>query len=56
MTNYQSALERVKRANSVHEIERLEQSLSRVYDAGQLTERELARLFVKTFEKLATLN
>lgn len=56
MTNYQSALGRIKRANTKAELAKLELSFCRVYDAGQLTTSELSRLSVKIMEKQSKLD
>lgn len=43
-TNYTSAKERIKKANTQYDLSKLDESFTRVYNAGQLTPNELARL------------
>lgn len=52
-TSYQSALRRIKAADTAEKLRKVEDGLARVYDAGHLTAPELDRLYTLTFEKLA---
>ena len=52
-TNFQSARERIMAAKTLEEFARCEQMIVRVYDAGQITLRELSRLDVLIMERKA---
>jgi hypothetical protein len=52
MTNYQSALARLNKAATAEELNRLERSFERVYNAGCFTVSEYARLDRKLVDKL----
>lgn len=54
-SNYQSAIKRINEANSVEALKRLEKSFERIYNAGQFTPSELAKLDTKIMEKIARL-
>ena len=56
MTNYQSALARFKKATTAEELNRLERSLERVYNAGCFTVSEYARLDRKLVARLWDLS
>lgn len=53
-TNYQSLLEKVNAASTKEEFKRIEKLCTTIYNAGQLTPKELSRLDVKIME-LSTL-
>jgi hypothetical protein len=55
MTNYQTLLKRIKAAKNKRELLRIDQSATRVYDAGQLTQSEFSRVCVKVMEKIAVI-
>ena len=48
---YKSALQRLNKANTIEELERLERSLERIYNAGFLTVSEYGRLDLKLIHK-----
>jgi hypothetical protein len=48
---YKSALQRLNKANTIQELERLERSLERIYNAGFLTVSEYGRLDLKLIHK-----
>ena len=48
---YKSALKRLNKANTSQELERLERSLERIYNAGFLTVSEYGRLDLKLIHK-----
>jgi hypothetical protein len=52
MTNYQSALVRLNKAATAEELNRLERSFERVYNAGCFTVSEYVRLDRKLVDKL----
>ena len=54
-TNEVSAMRRIERADTVADLQRLERSLQRLYDAGILTQSEYARLDGKLFDKIARI-
>lgn len=51
LTNYQSALARLSRANTPEDYAKLDASLDRCYNAGVLTVSEYERLTVKLMMK-----
>jgi len=53
--NYKLMIERIKAANTVEVLSRLEKSCVRLYDAGIFNEKELSRLDVKIMEKIALI-
>lgn len=53
MTNYKTMSQRIRDAKSTAELKKLEQSLIRIYNAGQLSVNEFARLDVKIMESIA---
>ena len=44
MSNYQSAIERIKKANTLQDLFRVGEGLERVHKIGHLTDNELSRL------------
>jgi hypothetical protein len=48
---YKAALQRLNKANTSQELERLERSLERIYNAGFLTVSEYGRLDLKLIHK-----
>jgi hypothetical protein len=52
-TNFQSFSARIKGANTVESLQKLEKSLDRLYNAGQLSVNEYKRLDTQIFEKIA---
>ena len=53
MTNeYKSALDRLARAYTAQDLEQLENSFIRLYNAGIFTEREFMRLDAKIADKM----
>lgn len=50
MTNYQSAIKRLKRCKGINEVNQVLDGFTRVYNAGFLTESELQRLDAKAFD------
>ena len=50
MTNYQSAIKRLKKCKGINEINQALDGFDRVYNAGFLTESELQRLDAKAFD------
>lgn len=55
MTNYQSALTRLRKASTVEDLKKLDKSFTRIYDAGFFTVSEYARLDAKLFDKKLAL-
>ena len=56
MTNYQSAIKRIKQADTIEKLKRLEKSFDRIYSAGFLTVSELTRLDWKLCDKKDRIN
>ena len=56
MTNYQSAIKRIKQADTIKKLESLEKSFNRVYSAGFLTVSEFTRLDLKLCDKKDRIN
>jgi hypothetical protein len=56
MTNYQSAIQRIRDANTVPDLQKLEKSFVRIYNAGHFTVNELKRLDTKLMEKIARVD
>jgi hypothetical protein len=54
-SEYNSAVLRVNKANTKEELNKLEKSLIRCYNAGVLNEKELSKLDEKIMHKLALL-
>lgn len=50
MSNYQSAIKRLKRCKGINEVNQALDGFDRVYNAGFLTESELQRLDAKAFD------
>ena len=50
-TNYQSAIDRVNRCKSIHEVFKLEKSLERLWEAGMFTDSEFQRIDAKLMNK-----
>jgi hypothetical protein len=48
---YKAALERLNKANTIQELERLERSFERIYNAGFFTVTEYGRLDLKLMNK-----
>tara|TARA_S200002703_G_scaffold69544_1_gene60331 strand:+ start:1868 stop:2086 length:219 start_codon:yes stop_codon:yes gene_type:complete len=48
---YKTALQRLKKANTIEELSRLDRSFERVYKAGFLTVNEYSRLVTKLADK-----
>lgn len=55
MTNYQSAIKRIQKAETETQFRKLEKSFMNLYNAGQLTVSEYKRLDSKLFDKLIEL-
>lgn len=55
MTNYQTALDRIKRAQDTHALQKLDKSLERLYACGAFTVSEYMRLDIKLVDKLALM-
>jgi hypothetical protein len=55
MTNYQTAVNRIKRAKSEHDLDRLNNSFQNCHKYGLLTDAEYMRLDSKIVEKLITI-
>lgn len=49
-------IEKIKAANAVEVLNRLERSCVRLYDAGIFNEKELAKLDSKIMEKLSLID
>jgi len=50
MSNYKSAIDRLKRCESLGDIERALDGFKRVHQVGHLTDSELRRLDAKAFD------
>lgn len=50
-TNYKALSERIRAATTIADLDRLDRSMTRIYDAGQLTPAELKRLDIKIIDK-----
>ena len=48
---YKTALQRLKKANTIEELSRLDRSFERVYNAGCFTVSEYSRLVTKLTDK-----
>ena len=48
---YKTALQRLKKANTIEELNRLDRSFERVYNAGCFTVSEYSRLVTKLTDK-----
>ena len=55
MTNYQAAVNRIKRATGKHDLDRLNNSFQNCHKYGLLTDAEYMRLDSKILEKLITI-
>jgi len=55
MTNYASAVKRIKQANTIEALNKLQVSFDRIYNAGQFTVSELSRLDLKIVDKIISL-
>ena len=55
MTNYQSAKLRIKKANTIEDLNKLMISFDRVYNVGQLTINEFIKLDNYIMDKLIIL-
>jgi hypothetical protein len=51
MTNYQSAIKRIKQADTIEKLKSLDKSFDRIHQAGFLTDSELTQLDHKIFTK-----
>ena len=51
MTNYQSAIKRIKQADTIKKLKSLDKSFDRIHQAGFLTDSELTQLDHKIFTK-----
>tara|TARA_R110000772_G_scaffold82952_1_gene175657 strand:+ start:47 stop:232 length:186 start_codon:yes stop_codon:yes gene_type:complete len=56
MTNIESAINNIERANTRNKLSTIEHGLARVYDAGFFTEKEYALLDNKIVDKFTLLN
>jgi len=55
-TNYQSALERINKANDEESLLQLEESLERLWNAGVFTANEFSKLDDKLLSKLISID
>lgn len=55
MVSFHYALKRLSECKTVDEVSKFEASITRVYNAGCLTEKELFRLYDKAFQKIASI-
>jgi hypothetical protein len=55
MSNYQSAIKRIKNAQSAIEIKRIDRGLCNVHALGFLTDSELMRLDIKMLDRINQL-
>jgi hypothetical protein len=55
-TNMQSALARVTKTDTTEGLHKLNKSFDAIYNAGQLSEKELSNLDTKIMHKLALLD
>lgn len=54
-TNYQSLLDRINRASDADMLAKLEERITRHYNAGTISASELKRLDVRIMERLARM-
>lgn len=52
MSNYQSAIERIKKANTLQDLFRVGEGLERVHKIGHLTDNEFSRLDLMICDKI----
>ena len=52
MSNFKSAVSRIKKADTPEKLAQLEVSFSIIHQAGQLTDKELQKLFDRILEKM----
>ena len=52
MNNYQSAIERIKKANTLQDLFRVGEGLARVHKIGHLTDNEFRRLDLMICDKI----
>jgi hypothetical protein len=52
MSNYQSAIERIKKANTLQDLFRVGEGLERVHKIGHLTDNEFRRLDIMICDKI----
>ena len=55
-SNYQSALERINKANDEESLSQLEESLERLWNAGVFTANEFSKLDDKLLSKLISID